>query len=588
MEVNKKLIFSQHYQWLYLQENHQRSMLWVLYVGKGEVAQEVHSIQSIEFKNNSITRLSPMSVDEDQVEAIDSSFVNQEIKITLNHDNTIAMVPPPPPPPPSLSPPPPSPPPPPPSISPPPPSPPIYFTGYTLPPGNPCETFTMPPPPADKKRTGPRPCPVCYLPVEEAIALMPKAPSYSPVLQNLTYIHEDNPTKSEFGGSDFGGYPSLKQRSESYDIKESMSVHCGFVKGDTPGRKTGFDIDDSDLFEMDQCRGIVVASAIFGAYDLIQQPKNISESAKQNVCFFMFVDEETASFLRNSSDLDDSKRIGLWRIVVVHNLPYTDPRRNGKIPKLLLHRLFPNVRYSLWVDGKLELVVDPYQILERFLWRKNASFAISRHYKRFDVFVEAEANKAASKYDNASIDFQINFYKTEGLTPYTEAKLPIRSDVPEGCVVIREHIPISNLFTCLWFNEVDRFTSRDQISFSTVRDKITSKTNWTVHMFWDCQRRNFVVQGYHRDVLEHMPPPPPPPLLLPPPPLQLLPPPASVLPVFMPPPSTPLDETPNLIALEASTEHIVSNPTKISSARRQRDRRTGSRRHRKVVVTTQS
>nr|GFD58200.1 Rho GTPase-activating protein like [Tanacetum cinerariifolium] len=61
--------------------------------------------------------------------------------------------------------------------------------------------------------------------------------------------------------------------------------------------KTGFDIDDSDLFEMDQCRGIVVASAIFGAYDLIQQPKNISESAKQNVCFFMFVDEETASFL---------------------------------------------------------------------------------------------------------------------------------------------------------------------------------------------------------------------------------------------------------------------------------------------------
>lgn len=63
----------------------------------------------------------------------------------------------------------------------------------------------------------------------------------------------------------------------------------------------------------------------------------------------------------------------------------------------------------------------------RFLWRKNASFAISRHYKRFDVFVEAEANKAASKYDNASIDFQINFYKTEGLTPYSEAKLPIRS-----------------------------------------------------------------------------------------------------------------------------------------------------------------
>lgn len=66
-------------------------------------------------------------------------------------------------------------------------------------------------------------------------------------------------------------------------------------------------------------------------------------------------------------------------------------------------------------------------ILFRFLWRENASFAISRHYRRFDVFEEAEANKAAGKYDNASIDSQIEFYKREGLTPYSFSKLPITS-----------------------------------------------------------------------------------------------------------------------------------------------------------------
>lgn len=68
------------------------------------------------------------------------------------------------------------------------------------------------------------------------------------------------------------------------------------------------------------------------------------------------------------------------------------------------------------------------------------------------------------------------------------------ADVPEGCVIVREHVPLSNLFTCLWFNEVDRFTSRDQISFSTVRDKIMAKVNWSINMFLDCERRNFVVQ----------------------------------------------------------------------------------------------
>lgn len=77
--------------------------------------------------------------------------------------------------------------------------------------------------------------------------------------------------------------------------------------------------------------------------------------------------------------------------------------------------------------GKRKLLVFDYFSSSRFLWRKNATFAISRHYRRFDVFVEAEANKAGGKYDNGSIDFQVEFYRREGLTPYSEAKLPITS-----------------------------------------------------------------------------------------------------------------------------------------------------------------
>ncbi|XP_020099339.1 uncharacterized protein LOC109717823 isoform X2 [Ananas comosus] len=368
---------------------------------------------------------------------------------------------------------------------------------------HPCENFSFPPPPPDRRRIGPRPCPVCYVSVEEAIARMPPLPSESPVLKKLNYVSDDTSVPTESNrGSEFGGYISLEQRSNYFDIVESMTVHCGFVKGKKPGQGTGFDIDADALFEMEQCHGVVVATAIFGNYDIMQQPKNISEYSKKEVCFYMFVDEETEAYIKNSSLLDSSNRAGLWRLILVRNLPFADPRRNGKVPKLLLQRLFPNARYSLWIDGKLELIVDPFQILERFLWRKKATFAISRHYRRFDVFEEAEANKAAGKYENASIDYQIEFYKSEGLTHYSPAKLPITSDVPEGCVIIREHTPITDLFTCLWFNEVDRFTSRDQLSFSTVRDKIRSKVNWTVDMFMDCERRNFVVQSYHKDLLE--------------------------------------------------------------------------------------
>ncbi|XP_075671723.1 putative hexosyltransferase MUCI70 [Castanea sativa] len=421
--------------------------------------------------------------------------------------------------------------------------------------GHQCENFTLPPPPPPgSKKIGPRPCEVCYLPVEDAIASMPSSPSKSPVLQNLTYVHDENPIKTEIhGGSDFGGYPSMKQRNESFDIKESMTVHCGFVKGSKPGDRSGFDIDEADLMELEQFHEVIVASAIFGNYDNIQQPRNISEAARKNVPFYMFIDEKTEAVMKNSSDLDSSKKFGFWRIIVVRNIPYTDPRRNGKVPKLLLHRIFPNVRYSIWIDGKLQLVVDPYQILERFLWRENANIAISRHYKRYDVFVEAEANKNAGKFDNASIDYQIDFYRREeNLTAYNESKLPITSDVPEGCVIVKEHIPITNLFTCLWFNEVDRFTPRDQLSFSTVRDKIMSKVSWSINMFEDCERRNFVIQDYHKGV---KPPPRPRP----------------VSPVIRHPPPLP------------RSIPIVRSPVKKSN-RRKGERRSGQKRHRKVIA----
>lgn len=120
---------------------------------------------------------------------------------------------------------------------------------------HPCENFSFSPPPIDRKRTGPRrkfltspiqsykkvlnliilfstcvACPVCYVPVDQALALMPAAPTTSPILQTLNYLSEDNLVLNESNsGSLFGGYPSLEQRDMSFDIKDSMTVHCGYV-----------------------------------------------------------------------------------------------------------------------------------------------------------------------------------------------------------------------------------------------------------------------------------------------------------------------------------------------------------------------
>jgi len=48
-----------------------------------------------------------------------------------------------------------------------------------------------------------------------------------------------------------------------------MCTSFRFVRGAKPGRNTGFDMDEDDLLVMEQCHGIVVASAIFGLYYVI-------------------------------------------------------------------------------------------------------------------------------------------------------------------------------------------------------------------------------------------------------------------------------------------------------------------------------
>lgn len=60
----------------------------------------------------------------------------------------------------------------------------------------------------------------------------------------------------------------------------------------------------------------------------------------------------------------------------------------------------------------------------------------------------------------------------------------------EASVIVREHTPVTNLFMCLWFNEVVRFTSRDQLSFPYVLWRLKVLKN--INMFPVCTRKDLV------------------------------------------------------------------------------------------------
>lgn len=366
-------------------------------------------------------------------------------------------------------------------------------------------------PPRAKSQKHHVPCEVRFM---ESVDDLVEPENYMNFTQfSLEYImKEELPHGNHVFGPRFGGHQTLEERESSYYARNQM-LHCGFVKGPEGSPSSGFDLHENDKEYMATCR-VVVSSCIFGSSDFLRRPtrSKIGTYSKKNVCFMMFLDEQTLGKLSSEGQVpDDNGYIGLWKIILVKNLPYADMRKSGKVPKFLSHRLFLSARYSIWIDSKMRLQTDPLLILEYFLWRRRSEYAISNHYDRHCVWEEVLQNKRLNKYNHSVIDEQFQFYQSDGLIKFNESdpNVPLPSYVPEGSFIVRAHTPMSNLFSCLWFNEVNRFTSRDQLSFAYTYLKLrrmNPQKPFLLNMFKDCERRAIAKLFHHRT--ENSPPPP--------------------------------------------------------------------------------
>ncbi|KAF8021088.1 hypothetical protein BT93_G1498 [Corymbia citriodora subsp. variegata] len=227
-----------------------------------------------------------------------------------------------------------------------------------------------------------------------------------------------------FGGT-FGG----RERFSYFDHRDdSVEVPCGFFKE--------FPISMDDREAMEKCSGAVVVSAVFNDHDKIRQPRGLGSRTLTTVCFFMFVDSTTTRVLE-SHDLIPrnpraARKIGAWRIVEVvgERLYENDPAMNGVIPKHLVHRLFPNSKFSVWIDAKLQMVVDPVLLVHSLLVREGVDMAVSRHPYFVHTMEEAMATARWKKWwDVDSLQKQMETYCENGLQPWSQNKLPYTSGI---------------------------------------------------------------------------------------------------------------------------------------------------------------
>ncbi|KAI3840988.1 hypothetical protein MKX03_018219 [Papaver bracteatum] len=286
----------------------------------------------------------------------------------------------------------------------------------------------------------------------------------------------------------FTGNQTLYEREQSFKVSETAEVHCGFYN-----ENGGYRISVEDKAYMQTCK-VVVSTCTFGGGDDLYQPIGMSEPSLKKVCYVAFWDEITvATQEAGGKKIGEDNMIGKWRIVVVKDLPFTDQRLNGKIPKMLTHRLFPQARYSIWVDAKSQFRRDPLGVLEALLWRRTSVLAISEHGARSSVYDEGKAVVKKNKATPEEVEIQLEQYRRDGFPD--EKRFNGKKALSEASVIVRELTPLTNLFMCLWFNEVVRFTSRDQLSFPYVVRKLNMKN---INMFPVCVRKDLVNSMGHK------------------------------------------------------------------------------------------
>ncbi len=154
---------------------------------------------------------------------------------------------------------------------------------------------------------------------------------------------------------------------------------------------------------------------------------------------------------------DPDLRSDVWRVVC---MPRTllDPVREAKRIKIRAHRFLADYDESLYIDNTVRLKKPARVLFEQYIDRSAAPLAMFRHPWRGCVYDEAQAVIDAG-FDTAdNVNAQMAFYRSAGH--------PVAAGLYTAAFLLRRHHDPSLVALMeTWFEQVVRYSYRDQLSF---------------------------------------------------------------------------------------------------------------------------
>lgn len=184
---------------------------------------------------------------------------------------------------------------------------------------------------------------------------------------------------------------------------------------------------------------IAILTSLCGDREKLCNPVVIHD----NVDYFAFVDNPKSGLVWNQQKA----------LEFTTDKKYKN-RRNAKIYKILPFLFAPGYDYYFWVDVSHDVVENPFKIIEKHM--DGYTFGFFKHTARNCVYDEAKILLELGYDFPENINNQINFYKEE--------QYPTNNGLFELSTFITKNTPDMQTTCLMWWEQICKFASRDQLS----------------------------------------------------------------------------------------------------------------------------
>jgi hypothetical protein len=155
--------------------------------------------------------------------------------------------------------------------------------------------------------------------------------------------------------------------------------------------------------------------------------------------------------------VDFSYETKIWqqrKAISFSSIDYYQNRRNAKVYKILSTVHFPDYEYILWVDGNHTLKINPEEILQEY--GADHDLYLFKHPDRTCLYEEMKTVAVCGLDSRSNIKEQQKFYKRDCM--------PDQYGLYESPTFMTKNTPASRQLQLMWWEQICRFSSRDQIS----------------------------------------------------------------------------------------------------------------------------